>query len=554
MRLSRRNFHAVLAGATAQSVFGQPKKRPNVILVMTDDQGYGDLSLFGNPYLKTPNMDAVGREGVQFTQFQVSPVCSPTRSSLMTGRYNYRTGIVDTFLGRSMMYPDEVTVAEILGGAGYRTGIFGKWHLGDNYPMRSCDQGFQESLVIKGGGIGQPSDPPGTGYFDPVLQHNGVSKKYSGYCSDVFFDHATEWIEKGGNKPFFAYIAPNAPHSPLIVAEEWSGPFAKMGLAEDVAKVYGMIANLDWNLGKLIARMRTTGLERDTLLIFMTDNGPTGPTERYNSGMRAVKGTPYQGGIRVPFFLRWPGRLTPGKTDRISAHIDVMPTILDVCGVKLPPGLQIDGKSLWSLADGSAKNWPDRTLFTQWHRGDVPQAFRDSAVRTQRYKLVNGKELYDMDADPAESRDIAAANPKIVARMREEYTQWFASVSAVRHFLPPRIYIGTEHENPVVLTRQDWRIPPSEHPPRPAQQLGWWEVDVKRAGAYRVTLMFDAVENDTAVQLRVGDSVATGDVQKGAVECRLDNVKLLAGPARLQATLTSGSHVVGPKFVEVRQL
>lgn len=470
--MNRRHF-ILSATASATSLASGATKSPNVILILTDDQGYGDLSLYGNPHLKTPNMDAVGKEGVQFSQFQVCPVCSPTRSSLMTGRYNYRTGIVDTFLGRSMMYPDEVTVAEILRDNGYRTGIFGKWHLGDNYPMRSCDQGFQESLVIKGGGIGQPSDPPGSGYFDPVLQHNGVQKKYSGHCTDVFFDAATEWIERAGSKPFFAYIPTNAPHSPLVVSEQWSGPYAKMGLADDVAKVYGMIANIDWNLGKLTARLRAMGAERDTILIFMGDNGSTGRSVRYNAGMRALKGTPYQGGIRVPFFVRWPGHLAPRTTDRIAAHIDVLPTILDACGVKKPARLQIDGKSLLSLADGSAKNWPDRMLFTQWHRGDQPEAFRDSAVRTQRYKLINGKELYDLEADPAESHDIAAAHPDIVAELRKGYSEWFASVSAVRHFIPPRIYIGTEHENPVVLTRQDWRVPPGERPQRGVQQVGW---------------------------------------------------------------------------------
>jgi len=553
MRINRRQFSAVLAGAAAQSVYGQTHKRPNVILVLTDDQGYGDLSLYGNPHLKTPNMGAVAKEGVQFTQFQVCPVCSPTRSSLMTGRYNYRTGIVDTFLGRSMMYPDEVTVAEILRDNGYRTGIFGKWHLGDNYPMRSCDQGFQESLVIKGGGLGQPSDPPGSSYFDPILQHNGVQKKYSGYCTDVFFDAATEWIEKGGSKPFFAYIPTNAPHSPLMVDKKWSGPFAKMGLPDDVAKVYGMIANIDWNLGKLTAKLRALDIERDTMFIFMTDNGPTGPSTRFNAGMRAVKGTPYQGGIRVPFFVRWPGRLTPRTTDRIAAHIDVLPTILDVCGVAKPANLQIDGKSLWSLADGSAKNWPDRMLFTQWHRGDEPEPFRDSAVRTQRYKLVNGKELYDMDADPAEAHDVAGAHPDVVADLRKGYSEWFASVSAVRHFVPPRIYIGTEHENPVVLTRQDWRVPPNLRAPR-GQQAGWWEVDVKSAGEYRITLTFEPFDSDAEVQFRLGDSAQRATLRKGATECRMDRVRLGVGPGRLQVLATGDNKTWGAKFVEVRKV
>jgi hypothetical protein len=544
---SRRQFlGSSLAAAAAQQRSG---RRPNVVFVLTDDQGYGDLSLHGNPYLKTPNMDAIGKEGVQFSQFQVSPVCSPTRSSLMTGRYNYRTGIVDTFLGRSLMYPDEVTVAEILRDAGYRTGIFGKWHLGDNYPMRAMDQGFEEALVIKGGGIGQPSDPPGSGYFNPVLQHNGQQKTYPGYCTDVFFDSAMRWIESAGDRPFFAYIPTNAPHSPLIVGEEWSEPFRKAGLPDDVAKVYGMVANLDFNIGKLTAKLRSLNLERETLLIFMTDNGATGPSERYNAGMRDSKGTPYQGGIRVPCFFRWPGTLKPSVCDRIAAHIDLMPTILEVCGVRKPDGNPIDGKSLWPLARGTSGAWPDRMLFTQWHRGDRPEAFRSSAVRTQRYKLVNGKELFDLEADPAESHDIAAANPEVVARLRKGYTEWFESVSAVRHYLPSRIYLGTSHENPVVLTRQDWRVPAEGRQP-----VGWWEVDVKKAGKYDVKMIFDPLDSDCEVRFQLREVDRKLAVPKGAQECRFEAVEIAAGAGQLRGTITGGKVPAGPKFVEVRTL
>jgi arylsulfatase A-like enzyme len=516
---------------------------------MTDDQGYGDLSIHGNTHLKTPNTDAIGREGVQFTQFQVCPVCSPTRSSLLTGRYNYRTGIVDTFLGRSMMYPDEVTIAELMRNAGYRTGIFGKWHLGDNYPMRAMDQGFEEALVIKGGGLGQPSDPPGSGYFNPVLQHNGVQKSYTGYCTDVFFDSALQWMESGGPKPFLAYIATNAPHSPLIVGEEWVDPFRKMGLAEDVAKVYGMVANIDHNLGKLTAKLRALGIERDTLLVFLTDNGPVGPTVRYNSGMRSIKGTPYQGGIRVPCFMRWPGRLVPRTTDRIAAHIDLLPTILEACGIARPPGLQIDGRTLMGLADGSAKSWPDRMLFTQWHRGDQPEPFRASAVRTQRHKLVDGKELYDLEADPAEKQDIAAAQPEIVAKLRQAYTEWFESVSSVRHYIPPRIYLGTPHENPVTLTRQDWRV---QSEARGA--VGWWEVDVKRTGSYQVTMTFELLDAEAEARFQLGDAVASKTIAKGAAECRFETVKLAAGPGQLHGSIMAGGKTAGAWFVEVKSL
>lgn len=543
MILNRRQF---LASTLAAAAPQRQSRHPNVIFVLTDDQGYGDLSLHDNSHLKTPNCDAIGREGVQFSQFQVCPVCSPTRSSLMTGRYNYRTGVVDTFLGRSLMYPDEVTIAEILRVAGYRTGIFGKWHLGDNYPMRAMDQGFEEALVIKGGGIGQPSDPPGSGYFNPLLQHKGQQKSYPGYCTDVFFDAALQWIEAGGDKPFFAYIPTNAPHSPLIVGEEWVEPYRKMGLPEDVAKTYGMVANIDFNVGRLTAKLRALNLERETFLIFMTDNGPTGPSERFNAGMRSNKGTPYQGGIRVPCFFRWPGTLKPRTCDRIAAHIDLLPTILDACGVAQPGGRQLDGKSLWPLARGTAGAWPDRMLFTQWHRGDRPEPFRASAVRTQRYKLVNGKELYDLESDPAESHDIAAVNPEVVARLRKGYSDWFESVSAERHYLPSRIYLGTPHENPVVLTRQDWRVSPDVRQP-----VGWWEVDVKKAGKYEIRMIFDPLEGNSEVRFQLGHVDMTSASPKGAQECRFESVDLAAGAGQLRGSITTGKSTVGPKFVEV---
>ncbi len=342
--LTRREMMAAPLVAPA---FAQGRRPPNVILCISDDQGYGDLSLHGNPHLQTPNLDRIGTEGVQFTQFQVCPVCSPTRSSLMTGRYNYRTGVVDTFLGRSMMYPDEVTLAEVLRTAGYRTGIFGKWHLGDCYPMRAMDQGFDESVVCTGGGLTQPSDPPGNRYHDPMLKVNGRWEKRQGYCTDIFFRETIQFIEKNQRQPFFAYLPTNAPHTPLEIEDAFWKPFAQKGLDEVTAKVYGMCRNLDDNMAKLHESLERLGLVENTILIFMTDNGPQQP--RYVAGMRGRKGTVYQGGIRVPFFMRWPARLKPGRIGRIAAHIDVMPTLAEACGAKAPADRKIDGRSLMPL-------------------------------------------------------------------------------------------------------------------------------------------------------------------------------------------------------------
>ena len=534
--------------ASALSFLQPPPQRPNVLILITDDQGYGDLSLHGNPHLCTPNLDSIARGGAQFTQFQVCPVCSPTRASLLTGRYNYRTGVVDTYLGRSMMYPDEVTMAEYLAAAGFRTGIFGKWHLGDCYPLRAIDQGFQEAVVCKGGGISQPSDPPGNSYFNPALQHNGVEKKYQGYCTDIFFSEAMEFISAHRGQPWFCYLAPNAPHDPLEIAEEYVRPFRGKDLSEETAKTYGMVANIDRNAGRLLEKLRALDLERDTILIYLTDNGPQ--RDRYNAGMRGRKGTVYQGGIRVPFFIRYPRVVKAGLTiDRAAAHIDVMPTILDLCGI-VPPKSQppMDGRSLTPLLRGDASAWTDRTLFTQWHRGDEPQLFRDCAARTQQYKLVNGGELYDLTADPAERNDLAASLPAVAARLRHETEAWFKDVSSTRGYAPPRIQIGAPEEAQTVLTRQDWRGPQASWD---ADGLGHWEVRVVRAGRYEVRLRMPALPAAAQAALRIGGKTLEMPVAQGASRAIFTGVELPEGPARIEAALKAGGRTFGPHYVDV---
>ncbi len=546
MKPTRRGF---LLSSALPAIAAAPP-RPNILFMITDDQGYGDLSLHGNPDLQTPHIDSIARAGVRFTQFQVSPVCSPTRSSLMTGRYNYRTGVVDTYLGRSMMYPDEVTLPEKLAAAGYRTGIFGKWHLGDVYPLRAIDQGFQEALVCTGGGLTQPSDPPGNRYFDPILQHNGNPEKAAGYCTDIFFGAAARFIEENRRRPFFAYVAANAPHEPLEIAESYAAPFRSRGLDDRTAKVYGMVKNIDDNIGKLLGRLKSLGLERDTIVIFMTDNGPQ--HERFNAGMRGIKGSVYQGGIRVPFFLRWPRAVKPASTsNRIAAHIDVFPTLLEACGVSTAGGPAVDGVSLMPLLRGSPANWPDRTLFTQWHRGDEPQPFRNCAVRTQRHKLVDGNELYDLEADPAEQRDLAAQHPEIVDRMRKSYDRWFADVSATRGYAPPRMILGTSHQNPVTLTRQDWR---GEKAGWAADSLGHWEVEVGAAGRYQVTLRLPPSQSAATAHFLFNEVRISASVPPGATQASFPSVELPARKGRFEAWLeTSAGAKTGVLYVDVER-
>ncbi|MFP4056042.1 MAG: arylsulfatase [Candidatus Brocadiia bacterium] len=556
--MNRRDFLATTGGAAlgvalhrTPSARAQEKQpRPNVVLVMTDDQGTGDMSCHGNPHLQTPSIDRLATEGVELTQFLVCPVCAPTRASLMTGRYNYRTGVVDTYLGRAMMYSEEVTLAEMLGAAGYRTGIFGKWHLGDNYPLRPQDQGFAECLVHKGGGIGQPSDPPGNRYFDPVLQHNGSPQRVEGYCTDIFFDAAMDFIEANRQRPFFAYIATNAPHAPFQIAERYWKPYKQKGLDDRTAKVYGMVENIDEGLGRLLAKLEELGLDQNTVVIFLTDNGPNG--QRYNCGLRGHKGSVYEGGIRTCFFVRWPARLKAGrKLDALAAHIDVAPTLLDACQVPKPPEVAFDGTSLLPLLLGRQAALPDRTIYVQWHRGDEPQPFRKAAARGPRYKLVHGNELYDLKADPGEKHNIAADHPDLVERMRAGYQAWFQDVSATRGYAPPRIHLGTPHENPTILTRQDWRGPRAGWG---RGSLGYWEVEVARPGTYAVRLRFHRLGSEATAHFRLGEVERRKAVAKGASETTFEQVELAAGEGRLEAWVSPGEKRLGVRYVDVRRL
>jgi arylsulfatase A-like enzyme len=557
-----------------------PARRPNVLLILTDDQGHGDLGFHGNPKLKTPHLDQLAAQSVRLRYFYVSPVCSPTRASLMTGRYNYRTGVVDTFLGRALMDPSEVTLADRLAAAGYRTAVFGKWHLGDHYPLRPQDRGFQEALVLQGGGIGQPSDPPeGNSYFDPTLQHNGKAEKTKGYVSDVLTDATLEFLSERSDKPFFAYLAFNCPHTPLQVPEAYEAPYRKMDLShsefpmvghplpgkaqQDVtAKVYGMETNIDDNVGRLLAKLDELKLADDTLVVFLSDNGPQ--QVRYNSGLLDRKGSVHEGGIRVPCFVRWPGKFEGGRdVDRIAAHVDLAPTLLEACGVARPDKPAPDGVSLLPLLKGDKVDWPDRTLYFQWHRGDEPELGRACAARSQRWKLVQpagadgGKlpeklkwELFEMAKDPLEEHDVAADHPDVVETMRRGYEAWFKDVSGTRGYGPVRYRLGTDHEDPVLLTRQDWRGPRAGWGPN---DLGYWEVEVARAGAYDLTLRFAGLPEDGVLTVALGDVKVKAEVKKGATEHAFEKVRLPEGPGRLEPVLTVGKETRGVLYAGVKR-
>ncbi len=461
--------------------------RPNIILIMTDDQGYGDLGATGNPVIRTPHIDAMAKESASMTTFYVSPVCSPTRASLMTGRYNHRTRVIDTFKGRSMMDPAEVTIAEMLKDAGYATGIFGKWHLGDNYPMRPNDQGFEEALIHKGGGLAQPSEPIENGrrYTDPILFHNGKKVATKGYCTDVYFDAAMKFIDKAkqDKRPFFAYIPPNAPHGPYHdVPEDLLAYYKSIDLSpiteakgkglDTVARVFAMVENVDQNVGRLRKHLKKLKLEENTIVIFMVDNGPN--TRRYVGPFRGMKSEVHDGGIRSPFFMKWPARLKPGtKSDRLSAHIDLTPTLLDAAGVNPPKGLKLDGVSFLPDLLSKKSKTKNRHIVLQTHRGNAPVPFHHFAIRNNRWKLLHptgfGKEempadipfeLYDVRKDPGETTNLADEKPEMVQKLKKAYQQWLKDVSSTRpdNFAPPRIVVGNDKETESVLSIQDWRV------------------------------------------------------------------------------------------------
>jgi len=429
----------------AEPSFG---KQPNIIFLLTDDQGYGDLSCHGNPILRTPNLDRLHGEGVRFTDFHVSPTCSPTRAALMTGRHEFRNGVTHTILERERLTLTATTLAEILRSAGYTTGIFGKWHLGDEPDHWPDKRGFDEMFVHGAGGIGQTypgscGDAPGNTYFDPAILHNGRFEKTKGYCTDVFFGQATKWIESvKGKQPFFCYLATNAPHAPLQVRPEDEKRYADKVKNPMVAKFFGMIANIDDNVGKLLAKLQEWDIERDTLFIFMNDNGGTVGVQVYNAGMRGQKVTPWLGGTRAAAFWRWPGTLKPADVDRLSSHIDVLPTLAEIAGAKLTDKVkeQVEGRSLLPLLKDPKADWPERVLFThvgRWPKGTRPEEYkyRGCSVRSARWQLVSeskdGKkawQLFDVKADPGEKTDVADEHPAVVRELDRAYDQWWSSV------------------------------------------------------------------------------------------------------------------------------
>jgi len=483
---TRKYLLIILAFGVSLGSMAQKNIHPNVILIITDDQGYGDLGISGNSQIKTPFIDRFAQQSLQFNDFHVSPVCAPTRSSLMTGRYSLRTGIRDTYNGGATMASSEITIAEILKQAGYRTGLFGKWHLGDNFPSRPMDQGFDESLMHLSGGMGQVGDvttyfQKDSSYFNPVLWKNGQKESFKGYCSDIFAANAIQFIEKNKSNPFFCYLSFNAPHTPLQVPEYYDQMYKNVDPSieferknpmhlkmtekdkEDARKVYGMVSNIDDNIGKLLQKIADLGIEENTIIIFMTDNGPQ--QLRYTAGMRDKKGSVYNGGTRVPFFLKYPALTKESKViETMSAHFDVLPTLSELCHVDLPKDRKIDGKSLVPLIKGKKVDWSDRSLFSYWTR-KYPELYNSMAIQKAEYKLVGQTnynasiedfELYHLKNDPEELHNIVKENKAVALKLKAELDLIYQDLIRSKNLInPPKIIVGSKKENPLTLNRND---------------------------------------------------------------------------------------------------
>ncbi len=565
--------------------------RPNVVLLITDDQGYGDLACHGNPIIHTPGMDALHKESVRLTDYHVTPTCAPTRGALLSGHFTNRAGPWHTIMGRSFLRPESTTFGEVFSNNGYRTGMFGKWHLGDNYPYRPQDRGFQEVVNHGGGGVGQTPDYWDNSYFDDTYWHNGVPTKYEGYCTDVFFREATrfmgECIDK--DQPFFTYLCTNAPHGPFHVPDKYWKPYVDKVESEREAIFYGMIENVDENLIALRKFLEKQGVADNTIFIFTTDNGTATGENIFNKGMRGKKGSEYDGGHRVPFFMHWPNAgLNKGRDiDELTAHIDILPTLIELCGVNAPLDYSFDGRSLAPLLFREDAAWPNRVIITDSQRVKDPIKWRKSATMTDRWRLINGEELYDMYDDPGQEKDVAKQYPEVVQTLRHEYDKWWDSVS-VLFDKETRIIIGSDIAPHVHLTAHDWindTMPPwHQSAIRKGQQgTGYWALNVEEPATYRIALrrwpetVKKAIDADippgapvpgltayretpgvglparTAI-LRLGDIELTKPVKKGAEEVVFE-VDIPVGDLDLYGYFDiGGKELIGSYYAVIEKL
>jgi arylsulfatase A-like enzyme len=467
----------------------QETRRPNILIVMTDDQGYGDFSCHGNPVVKTPNLDKLHARSVRFVDFHSAPMCTPTRGQIMTGRDAVRNGATSVTGGRAFMRPGLLTLPQFLRMLGYRTGIFGKWHLGDNYPHRPMDRGFEEAVYHQGWGMTAAPEFLGK-YIDGRYFHNGVEKPFKGYMTDLWFDKAMAWMKECHEKkePFLCYLPTNAPHGPHVVPEKYS----KLYKGQKAANFFGMIANIDENIARLDAFMQESGLAENTIVIFMTDNGGTAGVSVFNGGLRGNKTTFYEGGHRVPCWVSWPaGKFGPPRDVNVPAQMqDIFPTLIDLAGAKAPKDAGFDGTSLGGLLRGSDKTLADRMLVVQYSRAKLTKY--ESCVIWNQWRLVHGTELYDVRADRGQKNDLAAEHPDVAKKMKDHYEKWWTDLEPVSgKFVATTI--GSKVQPLTNLTSSDWQDLYTDNAGHVSQAAGGprggvWHIDVAADGEYEIAL------------------------------------------------------------------
>ena len=493
------------------SLLAQSKQKPNVIIVITDDQGKGDLACEGNKFVKTPNIDEFYSDAVRFTNYHVSTTCAPTRGAIMTGRHSNRVNVFHTINGRSILFEDEVTLPQIFAQNGYTNAMFGKWHLGDNYPFRPEDRGFHEVIRHGGGGVGQGPDYWGNDYFDDTYWHNSKMEKYDGYCSDVFFNGALDFIETNKDKPFFCYISTNAPHSPYNLPKDYFDLYQGKkykDINERTLRFYGMITNIDDNFKKLEDKLDALGIADNTIVIFTTDNGTAAGRSVYNAGLRGGKGSQYEGGHRVPLYIRWPdGKLTGGKDiDELVAHYDLLPTFVDLLGLDFNPVKKLDGKSLTPLLDAKNNTWENRILYMDTQREQNLIKYRKYTVMDKDWRLVDGKELYNINTDLGQENNIISAYPEVAERLGVGYEKWWQSfVDEKVNERYAYIKVGSPKDNPSRISAHDMivgKYSGSWHQNGAitgTRAGGKWKIEFVEDGDYKISLRRFPRESNLAI-------------------------------------------------------
>ncbi len=485
------------------------KRTPNVVLIMTDDQGYGDVSINGHPILETPNMDKIATQGIRFSDFHVNSYCAPTRASLLTGRDYRRVGVWHTFGGRNWLFEDEITMADIFNNNGYRTGHFGKWHLGDNYPFAPHFRGFETSLMLGNGGLGAADDYWGNDRFDDTFFFNGVPQETEGFMTDVIVDYALEFIKKNKTEPFFVYLATNLPHRPWNIPSEYRGKFDSSMDDDrevvpynhtDMARFYGSIDKIDEQIGRVLDYLDQNDLSDNTIVIFLTDNGTV--SREFNAGMRGRKGSEYEGGHRTPLFIRWPeGQIQgEGEIDALTTHMDILPTLIELCQLKMEKEIYFDGQSLVPLIYNESYNWNNDRYFinqpTQNLPGNYkyfPPKWKRTVVCKQNWRLVNN-ELYDIKKDPEQKNDIADVYPEIVKELQEIYENDWRKIEPETK-KTARICIGSGKQEETKLTLAGVTPYESSHAEwsmdaaiKASAVNGMWPVYIEEDGLYTIEL------------------------------------------------------------------